>query len=77
MGILNENDITHNIAQLQAQISAMSRAQVESPDIEDLSQSISFGLWSLNPISWLHWIIVVTVATGIILLLLLIFPVIV
>ena len=39
--IWKDNDITHDMAQLQAQISAMSKAHVESTDIEDLAQSIS------------------------------------
>lgn len=42
------------MAQLQAQISAVSKAHVESISIEDLTQSISSGSWSLNPVSWLH-----------------------
>lgn len=54
LGIWKDNGITHDMAQLQAQISAMSKAHVESTDIEDLAQCISFGLWSLNPVSWLH-----------------------
>ena len=74
--IWKDNDITHDMAQLQAQISAVSKAHVESISIEDLTQSISSGLWSLNPVSWLHWIIVVAVPTGIIILLLLTFPII-
>lgn len=52
--IWKDNDITHDMAQLQAQISAVSKAHVESISIEDLTQSISSGLWSLNPVSWLH-----------------------
>ena len=39
--IWKDHDITHDMAQLQAQISAMSKAHVESTDIEDLAQSIS------------------------------------
>ena len=30
------------------------KAHVESISIEDLTQSISSGSWSLNPVSWLH-----------------------
>ena len=52
--IWKDNDITHDMAQLQAQISTVSKAHVESISIEDLTQSISSGLWSLNPVSWLH-----------------------
>ena len=52
--IWKDNDITHDMAQLQAQISAVSKAHVESISIEDLAQSFSSGLWSLNPVSWLH-----------------------
>ena len=62
------------MAQLQTQIIAMSKAYDGSTNLEDLAQSISLGLQSLNPISWLHWIIVITMATGITLLLLLILP---
>ena len=54
LGIWKDNDITPDMAQLQAQISAMSKAHVESISIEDLTQSISSGSWSLNPVSWLH-----------------------
>ena len=52
--IWKDNDITHDMAQLQAQISAVNKAHVESISIEDLAQSFSSGLWSLNPVSWLH-----------------------
>ena len=62
------------MAQLQTQISAMSKACDGSTNLEDLAQSISLGLQSLNPIIWLHQIIVITKDTGIILLLLLILP---
>lgn len=61
------------MAQLQTQISARSKAHDESIGLEDLAQSISSGLQSLHPVSWLHWMIVVAVVTGI-LLLLLMFP---
>lgn len=76
LGIWKDNDITHDMAQLQAQISARSKAQVECTGIEDLAQSVSSVLLSLNMVSWLHWIVVIAMATGIILLLLLllIFP---
>ena len=40
--IWKDNDITHDMAQLQAQISAVSKAHVESTDIEDFPQCISF-----------------------------------
>lgn len=62
------------MAQLKTQISAMSKAYNGSIGLEDLAQSISSGLWSLNPINWLHWIIVIAVATGIIFLFLLVLP---
>ena len=52
--VWKDNDITHDMAQLQAQISAVNKAHVESISIEDLAQSFSSGLWSLNPVSWLH-----------------------
>ena len=76
LGIWKDNAITYVMAQLPAQIFAKSKAHVESAVIEDLAQSINLGLWCFFPVSWLQWITVVTAATGIIILLLLIFPVI-
>ena len=75
LSIWKDNDITYDMAQLKAQISTMSKAHVEYAGIEDLDQFISLGLQSLNPVSWLHWINIVALATNIIMLLL-IFPVI-
>ena len=62
------------MAQLKTQISAMSKAHDGFTDLEGLAQSISSSLWSLNPVSCLHWITIVAVAIGITILLLLILP---
>ena len=51
LGIWKDNDITADMAQLQAQIFAVSKGLVESAGMEDLAQFSSFGLWSLNPVS--------------------------
>lgn len=74
LGIWEDNDFTHDMAQLQAQISALSKAHDQFTGLGDLAQTISSGLRSSSPVSWLQRIIDVAVATGIILLL--IFPVI-
>ena len=39
------NDITYDMANLQAQIFAVRKSHVESAGIEDLAQSINLGLW--------------------------------
>ena len=65
LGIRKDNDISYDMALLQAQISSASKATVESTGIEDLTQFISLAL---HPVSWLHCIIIVAVVIGIILL---------
>ena len=64
------------MAQLKTQIAVMSKAQDGSVNLEDLAQAFSSGLKSLNPVTWLHWIVVVAVAAGVIFLFLLILPII-
>lgn len=50
MGIWKGSDVTQDMAQLQAQILAMSKALVEFTGTEAWAQSISSGLQSLNPV---------------------------
>ena len=54
LGVWKDNNITHDMAQLKTQISAMSKAHDGFTDLEGLAQSISSSLRPLNPVSWLH-----------------------
>lgn len=75
LGVWKDNDISHDIKQLQEEISTISKAHLDVEDLGNLAESLKRGLQSLNPFSWLHTIITIAIFAGIILFIILIFPV--
>ena len=65
--------MSHDMEQLKAEISDISRSHLDTWNIE-LARDLKNNLSALNPLDWVQYIILLAIITGIILLVIIVFP---
>ncbi|XP_049996119.1 endogenous retrovirus group K member 25 Env polyprotein-like [Alexandromys fortis] len=73
-GLWRDNDITHDLAALQKDISAMSQSHLKLGGLQDLASQLERGLKSLNPLDWVQYFVFIGVIILLIVLVIFLFP---
>jgi hypothetical protein len=72
-GVWKDTDISHDMEQLKAEISNISRSHLETGKIDELARDLKNNLSAWNPLDWVQYIILLAIITGIILLVIIVF----
>ena len=67
-------DISHIIEQLKAEISDINKSHLDTWNIDELVSDLKNNLSALNPWDWVWYIILLAIIIGIILLVIVVFP---
>ena len=73
-GLWQDNNITHDLASLQKDISAMSQSHLQLGGLQDLASQLERGLKSLNPLNWVQYFVFIGVIILLIVLVIFLFP---
>jgi hypothetical protein len=73
-GVWKDTYISHNMEQLKAEISDISRSHLDTWNINELASNLKNNLNALNPLDWVQYTILRAIMIGIILLVTIVFP---
>ena len=73
-GVWRDTDISHDLEQLKAEISDISKSHLDTWNIDELARDLKNNLSALNPLDWVQYIILLVIIFGIVLLVIIVFP---
>jgi hypothetical protein len=72
--VWRDTDISHDLEQLKAEISDISKSNLDTWNIDELARDLKNNLSALNPLDWVQYIILHVIIIGIVLLVIVVFP---
>ena len=73
-GVWKDTDIPHDLEQLKAKFSDISKSHLDTWNIDELARELKNNLSALNPLNWVQYIILLVIIFGIVLLVIVVFP---
>ena len=73
-GIWKDTDISHDLEQLKVKISDISKSHLDTGNIDKLARDLKNNLNALNPLDWVQYIVLLVIIFGIVLLVIIVFP---
>ena len=73
-GIWRDTDISHDLKQLKAEISDISKSHLDTWNIDELARDLKNNLSALNALDWVQYIILLVIIFDIVLLVIVVFP---
>ena len=73
-GVWRDTDISHDLEQLKAEISDISKSHLYTWNIDELARDLKNNLSALNPLDWVQYIILLVIIFDIVLLVIIVFP---
>ena len=73
-GIQKDTDISHDLEQLKVKISDISKSHLDTGNIDKLARDLKNNLNALNPLDWVQYIVLLVIIFGIVLLVIIVFP---
>jgi hypothetical protein len=73
-GVWRDTDISHDLEQLKAEISDISKSHLNTWNMDELARDLKNNLSALNPLDWVQYIILLVIIFGIVLLVIVVFP---
>ena len=73
-GVWRDTDISHDLEQLKAEISDISKSHLDTWNIDELARDLKNNLSALNPLDWVQYIILLVIIFDIVLLIIVVFP---
>lgn len=67
-------DISHDLKQLKAEISDISKSHLDTWNIDELARDLKNNLSALNPLDWVQYIFLLVIIFDIVLLVIVVFP---
>lgn len=75
LGVWKDTNISYDMQQLQEQITAMSQSHLDAWNMDKLAASFTKSLKALNPMDWIQYCIFTAVGLGLVIVVLLTFPI--
>jgi hypothetical protein len=73
-GIWRDTDISHDLKQLKTEILDISKSYLDIWNIDELARDLKNNLSALNLLDWVQYIILLVIIFGIVLLVIVLFP---
>lgn len=73
-GVWKDNDMTHDLASLQKDITALSQAHLQDNGLETLASQLEEGLKKLNPLDWVQYCVFIGILGLLVALVIFLFP---
>ena len=73
-GVWRDTDISHDLEQLKAKISDISKSHLYTWNIDELARDLKNNRSALNPLNWVQYKILLVIIFGIVLLVIVVFP---